>query len=226
MKPLSVCVAALLPWGLIESRAQEPADELFHEPFADKLQPGWTWTREEPGSWRIDNGALIMRTPQGYLYKTQNNARNLLLRPAPEIPAEGIAVEVDLESAPLIQYEHAGLIWYYDDDNYACVLVEVLKGKTEVQMVTEKDAQCTFAVKEAEAHRVRLRLEVANGQLTTAFRAPTETTWTPVATHPLPKSGPAQFGLTAGGAPKDAGRFLIFRDLRAIRLASRVDGKK
>ncbi len=41
---------------------------LFTEPFADKLADGWTWLREDPQAWRLEKGALVIRTSRGGLW--------------------------------------------------------------------------------------------------------------------------------------------------------------
>ena len=80
------------------------------------------------GDWR--KSALIIRTLPGYLHAKSNNSKNLLLRPIPNVKGP-IAVEVLVESDPQIQFEHAGPVRYYDDDNYVSLFREVLGKKQD-----------------------------------------------------------------------------------------------
>ena len=41
---------------------------LFHEHFAPGLGEGWSWVREKPRAWRVEAGALVIRTQPGYLH--------------------------------------------------------------------------------------------------------------------------------------------------------------
>ncbi len=110
---------------------------LFAEKFEDKLDKDWLWLREDPMAWKLENGSLVHRVLPGYLHAKSNNSRNVLLRPLPKSD-KPLAVEVHVEGEPKVQFEHAGVVWYVDDDNYVSLFQEVLGGKVELQMVTEK----------------------------------------------------------------------------------------
>ena len=77
----------------------------FASPFQGRLSPGWSWIREDPSAWRLRDGAVELRILPGNLWGGANNARNVLVRPAPD-PGEGeLVITVKIENAPTEQYE-------------------------------------------------------------------------------------------------------------------------
>lgn len=118
---------------------------LFDKKFSSPLNDAWYWIREKPGAWKVENGKLMLRSLPGYVYIDNNNAPNVLLRKAP-VTSGALTVEVFLENQPELRYEHAGLYWYYDDDNYVCILKEWMGTEVLVRLITEKDSKATFAV--------------------------------------------------------------------------------
>jgi putative membrane-bound dehydrogenase-like protein len=196
---------------------------LFEDRFAGKLAEGWSWVREEPKAWQVEKGALVLRTLPGYLHAGRNNSKNILLRALP--PGDHLAVEVMLEGdEPKVEFEHAGLVWYVDDDNYVSLFKEVLGKKTKLQMVTEKAAKPSFHVAELKGQSVWLRLLIGRESITTQFRTSAEEKWRTVGRSPLPASAAkARVGLMCGGAPKDADRFVRFRQFRILAVNAEGD---
>jgi regulation of enolase protein 1 (concanavalin A-like superfamily) len=190
---------------------------LFDEPFTGELGKDWSWVREDPTAWRLDKGALVLRTLPGYLHAKSNDSRNVLLRPLPRSD-HPLAVEVYVESEPKVQYEHAGVVLYVDDDNYVSLFQEVLGGEVELQMVTEKEARPRFAVAKHNAKGVWMRLLIADGKITSQYRPSEKDEWKDVGRSDAPAGGPARVGVMAGGAPKDAGREVRFRSFRILEL--------
>ena len=124
-----------------------------------------------------------------------------------------------LESNPKVQYEHAGLVWYYDDDNYVALFREFLNGTQKLQMVTEKEGKPQFAVRPSEAKQIWLRLEVSDEAFSTRFRESEKDEWVTVGENQLPAVGKARVGLMSGGAPKDAERVVTFKEFRILQLS-------
>jgi homoserine O-acetyltransferase len=200
------------------SRDEPGVTVLFQEQFGSALGTGWTWVREEPKAWRIEDRALVLRTLPGYLHARMNNSKNLLLRSLPDPKRSSMAVEVKVESDPQAQYEHAGLVWYYDDDNYVALFKERLDGKPELQMVTEKDGKPSFAVKPCESKTVWLRLVASGTNLVSQYRSSTEGAWQTVGESTLPVRGEPRVGISSGGAPENAERDARFRCFRILEL--------
>jgi regulation of enolase protein 1 (concanavalin A-like superfamily) len=218
MKPL--VIAALLGALAAAAAAADEAPEekvLFEEKFTDKLDKDWSWVREDAKAWKIDKGALVLRVLPGYLHAKSNDSKNVLLRPLPK-SEKPLAVEVYVESEPTVQYEHAGLVWYVDDDNYVSLFQEVLGGKVELQMVTEKEAKPTFVVAKYDAKGVWMRLLTSGGKITTQYRPSEKEEWKTVGQSDAPAKGPGRVGVMAGGAPKDAERYARFQDFRILEV--------
>jgi regulation of enolase protein 1 (concanavalin A-like superfamily) len=191
---------------------------LFEERFGPELVAGWSWVREAPDARRIEAGALVLRSLPGYLHAELNNSRNLLLRTPPDANGQTLAIEVSLESDPKTQYEHAGLVWYSDDDNYVALFKEQLGGKPEFQMVTEKEGKPRFAVKPCDAITVWLRLVVNRTKVISQYRQSPDGAWQTVGESPRPERGNPRVGITSGGTPASAERYVRFRDFRIIEL--------
>jgi regulation of enolase protein 1 (concanavalin A-like superfamily) len=207
------------PWQRGPGGADKAAEEkvLFEEKFTGELGKGWSWVREDPAAWRLDNGTLVLRTLPGYLHARSNDSRNVLLRPLPKSDRP-LAVEVYAESEPRVQFEHAGVVWYVDDDNYVSLFQEVLGGKVELQMVTEQDARPRFAVVHHDAKGVWMRLLIADGKITAQYRPSEKDGWKAVGQSDVPGGGEARVGVMAGGAPKDAERYVRFRAFRIVEI--------
>ena len=56
----------------------------------------------------------------------------------PEVQGGELAVEVFVENRPTQAVQHAGLMWYYDDDHYVTLNKEQIDGKPTVLWVVEK----------------------------------------------------------------------------------------
>jgi regulation of enolase protein 1 (concanavalin A-like superfamily) len=210
MRPLFLAVI------LGMSVAQAPDGKvLFEEKFADKLDKEWSWVREDRTAWRLKDGALVLQVMPGYLHADSNSSRNVLLRPLPNSD-KPLAVEVHVEAQPKVQFEHAGVVWYVDDDNYVSLFQEVLGKKIEMQMVTEKDAKPSFYVVRHEEKGVWIRLLIADGKITTQFRPGEKEPWKTVGRSDMPSLKPAKVGVMAGGAPNDAERYARFHGFRIV----------
>ena len=129
-----------------------------------------------------------------------------------------MAVEVRLESEPKIQFEHASLVWYGDDDNYAGLFVEALGGKTKLQMVVEAAGKPQFAVACGDAKSVWLRLVIVGDEITGQFRESVKTEWQPVGRMKLPAAPKFRAGLTSGGGGKGGEREVRFSEFRILRV--------
>ena len=88
-----ILIAALAATLASGSAADDKERVAFEEKFADKLDEGWSWVREDDKAWKLDSGSLVIRTSTGALWQQTNNNRNILLRKPPEVKAGGFAVE-------------------------------------------------------------------------------------------------------------------------------------
>jgi regulation of enolase protein 1 (concanavalin A-like superfamily) len=212
-------VAVLLGGSLGPAVADEKEPVLFTEPFDGRLDTGWSWVREDPKAWRLDKGALVVRTSTGALWQKENNNRNLLLRMPPEAKEGRLAVEVQVENEPSGAFEHAGLVWYYDDDSYVMLNKERVGSRQVVQLVSEKESRpkVGFAEKAYDGKTVWLRLEVFGGKARGLFRATEKDDWQALGQCDLPGRGEARVGLITGYGPKDAEHWSRFRNFRIVQ---------
>lgn len=215
---------ALLPcilWVALApvANAGEKEETLFAEAFTDKLADGWTWLREDPPGWRLDKGTLTVRTSAGGLWQKENGGGNILLRTPPQVPDGKLAVEVLVDIEPTNLFENAGLIWYYDDDNYVIMVKERIGDDIHLQLVAEKDGQLAagFHKKFNEARSVWVRMEVAEGKVSGSYRVSPQDDWVTVGQCSLPVRGEPKVGLTTAYAPKDAEHFTRFSNFRMLQ---------
>ena len=215
----SLLLTAVLAAALGAVVAADKEHVLFTEPFDGKLADGWFWVREDPKAWKIDKGSLVVRTSMGSLWQNQNNNRNLLLRKPPAAKNSRLLIEVRVENEPSNGFEHAGLVWYYDDDNYAILVKEKVGAGPIIQLVSETQGRpkVGFAQKPYKGKTVWLRMEVSGGRIRGQYRATEKDTWQTLGQCDLPGKGEAQFGLLTGYAPKNVEHFARFSKFRILR---------
>src|SRR3954447_5899683 len=66
------------------------AEVLFQDDFRGKLGDGWSWIRERREAWRVTDKGLEVLIEPGNMWGPQNDARNVLVRPAPAITTNKI----------------------------------------------------------------------------------------------------------------------------------------
>jgi regulation of enolase protein 1 (concanavalin A-like superfamily) len=212
------CLATigLLIGAAIISLANDNEKIMFAEKFASPLSAGWHWIREDPKTWKVENGTLLLRSLPGYVHIHHNNAPNVLLRQAP-VASKGLILEVFLENQPEILYEHAGLYWYYDDDNYVCLLKEWMGKEVRLRIVHEKDASADISADtEYDAKGVWFRLVIAGDKATGYYRQTDHEDWRKMGQVDLPSTGEARVGLNAGGGSQNSTRWARFSHFRIL----------
>src|SRR5213596_1875710 len=78
---------------------------LFQDDFKGKLGEGWSWVREHREAWRATERGLEVRVEPGNMWGGANDAKNVLVRPAPDSTKAEIEVSVNVENKPTEQYE-------------------------------------------------------------------------------------------------------------------------
>jgi regulation of enolase protein 1 (concanavalin A-like superfamily) len=216
---LVLAVLAVSMTGTTVAAEQERL--LLAECFDGKLAPGWSWVREDAKGWRFDGASLVVRTSTGGLWMKDNNTQNILLRTPPETKEGVLVIEVFVENEPTNAYEHAGLVWYYDDDNYVVLLKEKVGDKQIVQLVFEKEGRpkVGFAEKPFAGKGVWLRMVMSDGKIRGQFRATEKDEWQTLGQCDLPVKGEPRVGLITGYAPKNMEHQVRFRDFRLLRAA-------
>src|SRR6266566_2533661 len=168
----------------------------FHDYFKGKLDPGWSWVREHPGAWRVSQSGLEVLIEPGNMWGPQNNARNVLIRSAPDITKDEIEVSVSVENKPTNQYEQVDLAWYYDDSNMVKLGQELVDGKLSIVMGREEnDKTRNLAIIPLKSFSVQLRLSIADNRIHGQFRAPDSEIWREAGECDLPVHGPPKVSL-------------------------------
>src|SRR6266566_455463 len=150
------------------------ADEvLFQDDFKGKLGEGWSWVREHREAWRASERGLEVRIEPGNQWGPQNDAKNVLVRAAPETTNAEIAFTASVENHPTGQYEQVDLVWYYDDSNMVKLGEELVDGKLSIVMGREQnDKTRTVAIIPLESTSVRLRFFAKENRIHGQFSTP------------------------------------------------------
>ena len=183
MKPFLIMVLASACFVTAVSGGEIP----FHDDFKGKLGEGWSWVREHPQAWRVTQRGLEVLIEPGNMWGPQNNARNVLIRRAPDITKDEIEVSVSVENKPTNQYEQVDLVWYYDDSNMVKLGEELVDGKLSVVMGREEnDKTRTVAIIPLESTSVRLRFFARVNRIHGQFSIPGAAGWRDVGECSLP----------------------------------------
>jgi hypothetical protein len=198
-----------------------PGDEvLFQETFRDRLDSAWSWVREDPQAWRLRDGALELRVLPGNLWGGANNARNVLVRSAPD-PGDGeIEITVRFDNQPTGQYEQVNVAWYYDDSHMVKLGREIVDGPVCVVMGREERDQCrTIARPPVPGAWYRLRLTVSRDRIRGEYWPEGATAWTPAGTCtlPAPAGGKPRISLHAYQGLVNAEHWARISEFRVVR---------
>jgi len=209
---IGLCVAALA--GSVWA-----GEVLFQDDFKGRLGPGWSWVREHPEAWRVTDRGLEVRIEPGNMWGPQNDAHNLLVRPAPAVKESEIEVSVSIENTPSNQYEQVDLVWFYDESNMVKVGQELVDGKLSVVMGREEnDKTRTVAIIALDSTQVRLRLLVQGKRIRGQFRVPGANDWREVGEcdTPAPRDAKANISLQFYQGSAQAEHWARVTDLRIL----------
>ena len=204
---------------------------LFEDQFKDKLGDGWSWVYEDKENWRIEGGKLQIRATGGSSFMKEHNGKNYLLRTPPDVKSGELLVEVYIEIKPTEQWEHAGLMWFYDDDHYVILNKERnnYSHTTSIMFGVEKDGKIVPPEGKAgpsvpetpyDAEGVWLRFRVNGKHIVGEYRTLPTNPWREAGSGELPEKGPPTVGLHAGYAPKkELNRWASFSHFKIAELA-------
>ena len=175
---MKAAARTLLMLLFLTATAGKADDVLFQDDFQGKLGEGWSWVRERRGAWRVTGRGLEVRIEPGNMWGPANDARNVLVRPAPDTANEGIEVSVNVENRPASQYEQTDLVWYFDDGHMVKLGQELVDGKLSIVMGREEnDKTRTIAILPLDSFSVSLRLAVKGNRIHGQFRTPGAEAW-------------------------------------------------
>jgi regulation of enolase protein 1 (concanavalin A-like superfamily) len=176
---------------------------LFSDHFSSDLKPGWSWLRENPEGWRIKDDGLEILVEPGNMWGKSNNARNVLLRPIPEVDSGGVAISATLENHPTNQYEQIDLVWYYDDSHMVKIGIELVHGQLSLVMGCEADDRAkTLSIIPLKTNVLRARLTAKDGRIHGEYQLPGSDEWHEGGKCDLPVKGKPKASIqTYQGAP-------------------------
>jgi len=194
----AILLAAVLTAALGSEAHAGPAQGgtvLFDDSFQGKLGPAWSWIREDPKCWRVGEHGLEVRIQPGNMWGPANDARNLLVRDAPDPKVQPVEITAAVWNRPTHQYEQVDLVWYYTDSDMVKIGEELVNGKLSVVMGREEnDKTRTIAIFPLDSNSVELRLRISGNQIHGQFKTPTGN-WRDVGTCDLPVKGPPKISL-------------------------------
>ena len=207
----------LLLTGLLGVQALAGAAAVFQDDFKGRLGEGWSWVREHPEAWRVTDRGLDVRVEPGNMWGGANNAKNILVRNAPD-PSKGeVVTSVRVENRPTEQYEQVNLVWYYNDSHMVKLGQELVDGKLSIVMGREEnDRTRTIAIIPLESFAVELRTRVKGNQIHGQFRTPGLSEWKDAGQCdlPVPNNGHPKISLHFYQGPAHTEHWARVTDLR------------
>ena len=216
MKILFQMSLSLALFTVAACRAEEI---LFQDDFKGKLNSGWSWLHEDQKGWRVTERGLEVRVQPGNMWGPANNAKNLLVRTAPDPVKDEIEVSVTVTNQPTEQYEQVDLVWYYDDGHMVKLGQELVDGKLSIVMGREEaDKTRTIAIIPLKSFFVQLRFLVTGNRIQGQFRTPDAGNWRDAGECDLPARGTPKVSLQFYNGPAKAEHWARITGFRILRL--------
>jgi regulation of enolase protein 1 (concanavalin A-like superfamily) len=194
---------------------------LFAGDFKGAPGPGWHWVREHREAWRVASRGLEVRVEPGNEWGPNNDARNLLVRTAPDATKAEIDVSVTVQNKPTHNYEQSDLVWYYDDSDMVKIGQELVNGSLSVVMGREEHEKAqTVAIIPIASNEVQLRLLVKGDRIRGQFRVPEEKDWRDAGECglPAPPSVAAKISLQFYQGPDKEEHWALASSLRISKI--------
>ena len=215
---LAFTLAAL---SVTPAPAADAPTVLFEDNFSGKLGEGWQWIRERPEHWRIADGSLVIDTLPGSYWMKENSGQNTLLRhlPASASLKDGFVLEVYMENTPKGQWEHAGLLCYYDPFTFVAFNKE-FTGKSCIFVFHQQDGKPIHGPTETDYKEsgVWLRLTLRGIKATAQYRPSENEPWKPIGECGIPTSDKELLvGFQSGYGLEKPERQAHFRNFRILK---------
>jgi regulation of enolase protein 1 (concanavalin A-like superfamily) len=211
---MRIFLLVALPMALFAVVGSGQAEEIvFQDDFKGKLDAGWSWLREDRKGWRVTERGLEVRIQPGNMWGPGNDAKNVLVRPAPDRAKGELEVSVSVTNQPTTQYEQVDLVWYYDDRHMVKLGQELVDGQLSIVMGREEaDQTRTIAIIPLKSFTVQLRLRLSGNRIRGQFRAPDSADWREAGDCDLPANGVAKVSLQCYQGPADAAHWARITD--------------
>lgn len=215
--------ASVLFVGLLFSASPVLAgpDADFTETFSRDPASPWKWIRENKSAWRTGPQGLEVKVEPGNMWGPANDAKNILVRPAPAGTAVSGTLEItaSIRNQPTGQYEQTDLVWYFDDSHMVKIGQEMVDGKLSIVMGREEKDRCTtMGIYPLKTAKVKLRLLVEGEKITGTWQADGETGWQKAGscTAPRPMRGIAHIALMFYQGTADAPHWSRVSELKLV----------
>lgn len=182
---------------------------VFEDRFEGRLEQGWTWLRENPGAWRLREGALEIRVEPGLA----DTVRNALVREAPDRGDGAYAIEVVVTNTtrPTQQYEQAGITWYSGGRPVFKLVKELIDG--DLTIIPGKVPMASESV--------RLRLTVTADSFKAEFQPDGKGDFLTAAAGPLPPPDNDKVSIQCYNGPEEGEHWIRFDDFRVVKVDER-----
>ncbi|HEX7862713.1 MAG TPA: hypothetical protein VF773_20430 [Verrucomicrobiae bacterium] len=178
-----ICCAALTLAPLYSAEA------LFSDDFKDRLQPGWSWIREDKSAWRTTADGLEIRIQRGNMWGPENSGKNVLVRELPKTN-QPLEISITVEHKPTEQYEQVDLVAYYSDSHQVKIGEELVDGRSSIVMGREEnDRARTIAIIPLEKNRVELKLRIDRRMVLGFYKPEGAAEWKKAGECDLPGEG-------------------------------------
>ncbi|MDR2736351.1 MAG: glycoside hydrolase family 97 catalytic domain-containing protein [Gracilibacteraceae bacterium] len=199
------------------------ADMTFTGVWISTKGSQWEIIKEQPEQYTINGDAMIsIRGDSGDLWgKKTNNVNNIFLTDIPT--AENYEFQTKLTYKPVIDTtEAAGLIVYFDEDNYLALIRRHLAsyGGSRIQVVTELDGVCREDgwIDDKYGEEIYLRIQKV-GEVYNGFVSADGQSWDTVmtrenecVTNNRSTEFPTKIGFFSKGFSKNTNQVLIWQD--------------
>lgn len=223
MKKIILSFLCIYLFGVTPGRADEV---VFRDDFKGSLDKSWTWVREDSKGWRVTDRGLEILLQPGNMWGPANNARNVLVRNAPDSTQSELEVSVTVSNKPSGQYEQVDLVWYYDDGHMVKLGEELVDGKLSIVMGREEnDKTRTIAIIPLGAFSVQLRLTVKGSRIRGHFRIAETDNWHEAGECDLPVHGEPKVSLQCYQGPGNGQHWAQLNGFQ-IRSHQKSEGKE
>ena len=201
MKPILFPLALVVLLGMASA-----TQTVFEDRFEGRLDPGWSWLRENPGAWRLRDGALEIRVEPG----VADTVKNALVREASDRSLGTYAIEVVVTSTarPTQQYEQAGITWYCGGKPVFKLVKELIDG--DLYIIPGKVPMASESV--------RLRLTVTADTFKAEFQPDGKGDFLTAASGSLPAPDNDRVSIQCYNGPPEGEHWIRFDDFRVVKV--------
>ncbi len=148
--------------GLREERAQDISAMRTSNTYSDNfnstiINAEWGWVRQDNSKWSLDGTGLCLTTQNGTLAEAVNTSKNILLK---NVPTGDYVITTKLDFSPTQENQEAGLIVYFDDDNYLYLSKAYTSSGNQLLAVNENGAfQTINSINDSFGSAVYLKID-------------------------------------------------------------------